>query len=79
MFFFASLYFVYAQEVNPHRANAKSASRKTHIADKPMTARKKQPASARKTEIVEVFSVEPETLNMDFSHQATARSSKPEQ
>lgn len=79
MFFFASLYFVYAQEVKLHRNNAQSAHQKTHTAVKSKTGVKKLPASARKTESVEVFSVGPETLNTDFSRQAIAGDTKPNQ
>lgn len=77
MFLFASLYFVYAQEL--HRNNPQSAPQKTHTADKSKTVSKKHFIPVRKIEIVEVLSVGPETLSTEFSRQAIAGAAKPDQ
>jgi hypothetical protein len=77
MFFVASLYFVYAQEVKTAAPSALPVSQKAHAGNKPKTAAKKHTAPAKKIEKVELFSVGLETLNTDFSRKAMAGEGKP--
>jgi hypothetical protein len=78
MFFFASLYFVYAQEVKTAGITHQPVSQKTRATIKSKAAAKKHAAPARKTETVELFSVGLETLGTDFSRQAIAGEDKPD-
>jgi hypothetical protein len=78
MFFFAGLYFVSAQEIKTRATNHKAVSQRTRAAIKSKVAAKKHPASARKTETVELFSVGLEIVGTDFSRQAIAGEDKPD-
>lgn len=77
MFFFASLYFVYAQELAKPRSGNHNVYQKARASIKPKTIAKKHTTPAKKIEMVELFSVGLETVSTDFSRQAIAEEGKP--